>query len=49
MDSIINMQKEGESVVNSKIFENMHKGSEIALVLFMIFLITIFIRNVQRD
>ena len=49
MDSIINMQKQGESVVNSKIFENMHKGSEIALVLFMIFLITIFIRNVQRD
>ena len=49
MDSIINMQKQGESVVNSKIFENMHKGSEIALVLFMIFLITIFIRNVQKD
>ena len=49
MDSIINMQKQGQSVVNSKIFENMHKGSEIALVLFMIFLITIFIRNVQRD
>ena len=49
MDSIINMQKQGESIVNSKIFENMHKGSEIALVLFMIFLITIFIRNVQRD
>ena len=49
MDSIINMQKQGESVVNSKIFENMHKGSEIALVLFMIFLITIFIRDVQRD
>jgi len=49
MDSIINMQKQGQSVVNSKIFENMHKGSEIALVLFMIFLITIFIRDVQRD
>jgi len=49
MDTIINMQKQGESVVNSKIFENMHKGSEIALVLFMIFLITIFIRNVQKD
>ena len=49
MDSIINMQKEGESIVNSKIFENMHKGSEIALIIFMISLITIFIRNVQKD
>ena len=49
MDSIIKMQKEGESVINSKIFENMHKGSEIALVLFIIFLITLFIRDLQRD
>ncbi len=49
MDSIINMQKQGESVVNSKIFENMHKGSEIALTLFIIFLITLFVRDIQKD
>ena len=49
MNSIIEMQLKGESVVNSKIFENMHKGSEIALVLFMIFLIILFVRTLQKE
>ena len=49
MSSIIDMQKEGESVVSNKIFENMHKGSEIALMLFMLFLIALFVRTLQKD
>ena len=49
MSSIIDMQKQGESVVNSKIFENMHKGSEIALILFVIFLIVLFVRTLQKE
>ena len=49
MSSIIDMQKQGESVVNSKIFENMHKGSEIALMLFMLFLIALFVRTLQKE
>ncbi len=49
MSSIIDMQKQGESVVDSKIFENMHKGSEIALTLFMIFIIILFIRTLQKE
>jgi len=49
MSSIIDMQKEGESVVSSKIFENMHKGSEIALMLFMLFLIALFVRTLQKE
>jgi len=49
MDSIIEMQMKGESVVNSKIFENMHKGSEIALTLFMLFLIVLFVRTLQKE
>ncbi len=49
MDSIINMQMQGESVVNSKIFENMHKGSEIALVLFMLFVTILFVRTLQKE
>jgi len=49
MSSIIEMQKQGESVVNSKVFENMHKGSEIALTLFMIFLVILFVRTLQKE
>ena len=49
MDSIIEMQMKGESVVNSKIFENMHKGSEIALTFFMLFLIVLFVRTLQKE
>jgi len=49
MSSIIDMQKQGESVVNSKIFENMHKGSEIALTLFMIFIIILFVKTLQKE
>jgi hypothetical protein len=43
------MQQEGEKVVDSEIFENMHKGSEIALVLFMLFLTTLFIKTLQKE
>ena len=49
MSSIIDMQKQGESAVNSKIFENMHKGSEIALTLFMIFVIVLFVITLQKE
>jgi len=49
MNSIIDMQMKGESVVNSKIFENMHKGSEIALILFMIFVVILFVRTLQKE
>ena len=49
MSSIIEMQSQGESIVNSKIFENMHKGSEIALVLFMFFVIVLFVRTLQKE
>jgi len=49
MSSIIDMQSQGESVVNSKIFENMHKGSEIALVLFMVFVIVLFVKTLQKE
>jgi len=49
MSSIIKMQAQGEKVVESKIFENMHKGSEIALVLFMIFVVILFVRTLQKE
>ena len=49
MSSIIGMQKQGQSIVNSKIFENMHKGSEISLALFIIFITILFIRTLQRE
>ncbi len=49
MSSIIEMQAQGEKVVNSHIFENMHKGSEIALMLFMVFAIILFVRTLQKE
>ena len=49
MSSIIEMQAQGEKVVNSQIFENMHKGSEIALMLFMVFAIILFVRTLQKE
>ncbi len=49
MNSIISMQKQGEDVVNSHIFENMHKGSEIALALFLLFGFTLFIRTLLKE
>ena len=49
MSSIIDMQAQGEKVVTSKIFENMHKGSEIALMLFMVFAIILFVRTLQKE
>jgi hypothetical protein len=49
MDSIIQMQMQGESVVESTIFENMHKGSEIALTLFMVFIAILFVRTLQKE
>ena len=49
MSSIIDMQRQGEKVVNSHIFENMHKGSEIALTFIMIFAIVLFIRTLQKE
>jgi len=49
MDSIIQMQMQGESVVESTIFENMHKGSEIALTLFMVFITILFVRTLQKE
>ncbi len=49
MSSIIDMQKQGEKVVQSHIFENMHKGSEIALTLFMIFIIVLFVKTLIKE
>ncbi len=49
MDAIISMQKQGEKVVNSHIFENMHKGSEIALALFLLFGFALFIRTLMQE
>lgn len=49
MSSIIQMQKKGESVVGSQIFENMHKGSELALIFVLIFAIILFIRTLQKE
>jgi hypothetical protein len=49
MSSILEMQAQGEKVLQSKIFENMHKGSEIALTLFMIFVIILFVRTLQKE
>jgi len=49
MSSIINMQSQGEKVVNSHIFENMHKGSEIALIFVLIFAIVLFVRTLQKE
>ena len=49
MSSIIEMQMQGASVVESVKFENMHKGSEIGLTLFMIFLIILFVRTLQKE
>ena len=49
MSSIIDMQAQGEKVVNSHIFENMHKGSEIALMLFMVFAVILFVRTWQKE
>ncbi len=49
MSSIIDMQAQGEKVVNSHIFENMHKGSEIALMLFMVFAVILFVRTLQKE
>ena len=49
MSSIIDMQKQGEQVVKSQIFENMHKGSEIALMFVMLFALVLFIRTLQKE
>jgi hypothetical protein len=49
MSTIISMQMQGASVVKSKIFENMHKGSEIALVLFAIFVIILFTKTLLKE
>ncbi len=49
MSSILDMQRQGESVVNSKIFENMHKGSEIALTLFMVFVVVLFVKTLLKE
>ena len=49
MSSIIDMQSQGEKVVNSHIFENMHKGSELALTFVMIFAIILFVRTLQKE
>ncbi len=49
MSSIIQMQAQGEKVVNSHIFENMHKGSEIALFLVMLFALILFVRTLQKE
>jgi hypothetical protein len=49
MSAIINMQMQGPSIVNDKIFNNMHKGSEIALVLFIIFCLILFVRTLQKE
>jgi hypothetical protein len=43
------MQMQGSSVVKSKIFENMYKGSEIALVLFAIFVIILFTKTLLKE
>jgi hypothetical protein len=49
MSTIIDMQKQGSSIVNDKIFNNMHKGSEIALVLFIIFIIILFAKTLLKE
>lgn len=49
LNSILKMQTQGQSVVNSHTFENMHKGSELALTFFMIFLIVLFVRTLQKE
>ena len=49
MSSIISMQAQGEKVVKSQIFENMHKGSEIALMFVMLFAIILFVRTLQKE
>ena len=49
MSSIIDMQSQGEKVVRSQIFENMHKGSELALTFVMIFAIILFVRTLQKE
>ncbi len=49
MSSIIQMQAQGEKAVNSTIFENMHKGSEIALFFVMLFALILFVRTMQKE
>ena len=49
MSSIINMQNQGEQVVKSQIFENMHKGSEIALMFVLFFGVVLFVRTLQKE
>lgn len=49
LDTIVKMQLQGQGVVQSHIFENMHKGSEIALSLFMLFVVTLFVRTLQKE
>ena len=49
MSSIINMQSQGEQVVKSQIFENMHKGSEIALMFVLLFGVILFVRTLQKE
>ncbi len=49
MSSIIQMQDQGEKAVNSPIFENMHKGSEIALFFVMLFALILFVRTMQKE
>jgi hypothetical protein len=49
MSTIISMQAQGKDAVESKIFENMHKGSEIALVLFMIFVMILFVKTLLKE
>ena len=49
MSSILDMQKNGEVAVNNQIFENMHKGSEIALILFLFFTLILFIKTLLKE
>jgi hypothetical protein len=46
--SILEMQKQGESVTKSKIFENNHFASELDFKLFTFAILILLIRNIYR-
>ena len=49
MSAIIDMQKQGPSIINDKIFNNMHIGSQIALVFFILFCLALFVKTLLKE
>jgi len=46
---ILEMQKEGEAITESKVFENTHFASELDFKLFALALMILLVRNVYRN